>query len=84
VTPEEKLELAELLEYRMRSAFDIRRDRLRAAEKRLGMWENGKFNGKGLGQLIRDARANNRHFTRDEFVVANFGFLAEDSGLLLG
>jgi hypothetical protein len=38
MTPGEKLELAELLEYRARSAFDIRHDRLRAAEKRLGMW----------------------------------------------
>lgn len=48
MTPEEKSELAELLEYRTRSTFDIRRDRLRAAEKRLGMWENGKFTGRGL------------------------------------
>ena len=46
ITTAEKVELAELLEYRTRSAFDIRRDRLIAAEKRLGMSENGKFAGR--------------------------------------
>jgi hypothetical protein len=78
MTPEEKLELAELLEYRTRSAFDIRRDRLRAAEKRLGMWENGKFTGKGLAELIGDARAKTRAFTRAEFIVVSLGFRPED------
>lgn len=78
MTTEEKLELAELLAYRTRSAFDIRRDRLRAAERRLGMWENGKFTGRGLAELIGDARARNRDFTRDEFVVVNLGFRPED------
>jgi hypothetical protein len=56
MTPEEKLELAELLEYRTRSAFDIRRGRLRAAEMRLGMWENGRFIGSGLAELVGKAR----------------------------
>jgi hypothetical protein len=78
VTPEEKIELAELLEYRTRSGFDIRRDRLIAAEMQLGMWENGKFTGKGLAELIGDARAKTRAFTRDEFIVVNFGFRPED------
>jgi len=74
MTPEEKLELAELLEYRARSAFDIRRDRLRAAEKRLGMWENGKFTGRGLAELMDRARCSDDHFSQDEFAVLNFGF----------
>ena len=84
MTPEEKLELAELLEYRTRSAFDIRSDRLRAAEKRLGMWENGKFTGRGLAELIgrahrSDAAAHEGKdsrdlFSDDEFAVLNFGF----------
>ena len=84
ITPAEKLELAELLEYRTRSAFDIRRDRLRAAERRLGMWENGKFTGRGLAELIARARRhddaasegkdNGDRFSQDEFAVLNFGF----------
>ena len=56
MTPEEKIELAELLAYRTRSAFDIRSERMRAAEMRLGMWENGKFTAQGLAELIERAR----------------------------
>ena len=84
MTPEEKVELAELLAYRARSAFDIRRDRLRAAERRLGMWENGKFTGKGLADLLQRARRhddasregndNGERFSQDEFAVLNCGF----------
>jgi hypothetical protein len=84
MTQEEKLELAELLEYRTRSAFDIRRDRLRAAEMRLGMWENGKFTGRGLAELIararrhdaavRDGKESEDRFSQDEFAVLNGGF----------
>jgi len=84
ITPAEKVELAELLEYRTRSAFDIRRDRLRAAEKRLGMWENGKFTGRGLAELMTRARRHDEaaeegkdiedHFSQDEFAVLNGGF----------
>jgi hypothetical protein len=84
VTPEEKVELVELLAYRTRSAFDIRSDRLRAAEMRLGMWENGKFTGRGLAELMERARrhddgaengTNDReNFTKDEFAVLNGGF----------
>jgi hypothetical protein len=84
MTPQEKLELAELLTHRLRSEWDIRRDRLRAAEKRLGMWENGKFTGRGLAKLMERARRdddgaqkrkdNGDHFSQDEFVVLNFGF----------
>ena len=84
ITPAEKVELAELLAYRTRSAFDIRRDRLRAAERRLGMWENGKFTGKGLADLLQRARRhddasregndNGDRFSQDEFAVLNLGF----------
>jgi hypothetical protein len=56
MTPAEKVELAELLAYRTRSAFDIRRDRLIAPERRLGMSENGEFTGRGLAKLIARAR----------------------------
>lgn len=83
MTPEEKVELAELLAYRTRSVFDIRRDRLRAAETRLGMWENGKFTGSGLGELLaharrqndaaREGKENGDRFNGDEFTVLNFG-----------
>jgi len=84
MTPEEKLELSELLEYRTRSDLDIRRDRLRTAEKRLGMWENGKFTGRGLAELIARARRHDDaasegknsgdRFSQDEFTALNFGF----------
>jgi hypothetical protein len=81
MTPEEKLELAELLEYRTRSAFDIRRDRLRAAEMRLGMWENGRFVGNGLAELVGKAR-HVKSLTRDEWIVMHAGF--SDPGELRG
>ena len=84
MTPEEKIELAELLAYRTRSAFDIRRDRLIAAETRLGMRENGKFTGRGLGELMERAhrhddaasegKDNRDRFTQDEFAVLNCGY----------
>jgi hypothetical protein len=84
MTLEEKLELAELLAYHTRSAFDIRRDRLIATERRLGMWEHGKFTGRGLAELIARARRHNDtteegkdngdRFNQDEFAVLNFGF----------
>jgi hypothetical protein len=84
ITPQEKLELAELLEYRTRSAFKIRRDRLRAAEKQLGMWEKGKFTGRGLAELMERARRHDNaaeegkdggdRFSDDEFAVLNLGF----------
>ena len=84
MTPAEKVELAELLAYRTRSAFDIRRDRLIAAERRLGMWENGKFTGRGLAELIARARRRDDapsggkdagdRFSQDEFAVLNLGF----------
>jgi hypothetical protein len=73
MTPEEKLELAELLEYRARSAFDIRRDRLRAAETRLGMREDGRFVGHGLAELVGKAR-HGKPLTRDEWIVMHAGF----------
>ena len=72
MTPEEKFELAELLEYRTRSAFDIRRDRLRAAEMRLGMWENERFVGHGLAELVERAR-HGKPLTRDEWIVMHAG-----------
>ena len=83
MTQEEKLELAELLEYRTRSAFDIRRDRLRAAEMRLGMWENGRFVGHGLAELVERAR-HQKPLTRDEWIVMHAGFSnpSESKGFL--
>jgi hypothetical protein len=73
MTPEEKLELVELLEYRTRSAFDIRRDRLKAAEMRLGMWEDGRFVGRGLAELVEKAR-HGKTLTQDEWIVTHAGF----------
>jgi hypothetical protein len=73
VTPEEKIELAELLEYRTRSAFEIRRERLIAAEMRLGMWENGRFIGHGLAELINKAR-HGKPLMPDESIVMHAGF----------
>jgi hypothetical protein len=84
VTPDEKIELAELLAYRTRRAFDIRRDRLIAAETQLGMRESGKFTGRGLADLLerarchdvaaREGKENGDRFSQDEFAVLNFGF----------
>lgn len=84
MTPDEKVELAQLLAYRTQSAFDIRRHRLMAAEKRLGMRENGQFTGRGLADLIERARHhddaaskgkdNGDRFSQDEFTVLNGGF----------
>jgi hypothetical protein len=84
VTPEEKIELAELLAYRTRSAFDIRRDRLIAAETRLSMRESGKFTGRGLADLLerarrhddaaREGKDNGDRFSQDEFAVLNCGY----------
>jgi hypothetical protein len=73
MSPEEKLELAELLEYRTRSAFEIRRERFIAAEMRLGMWENGRFVGLGLAELVGKAR-HRKPLTRDEWIVMHLGF----------
>jgi hypothetical protein len=56
VTSEERIELAELLDYRTRSDFDILKQRLYAAEARLGWWQDGKFVPNGLAELINDAR----------------------------
>src|SRR5271167_4499948 len=54
-------------------AFDIRRDRLRAAEMRLGMWENRRFVGHGLAELVGKAR-HGKPLTRDERIVMHAGF----------
>ncbi len=70
---EEKIELAELLTHRTRSEFDIRRERGIAAEMRLGFWENGKFVGNGLAELVHKARMG-EPLTQDEFIVMSFGF----------
>lgn len=81
---EERIELAELLKYRTRSNFEIRSDRMRAAERRLGMWEDGKFTGRGLTDLLerarrhddaaREGKDNGDRFSHDEFAVLNCGF----------
>ncbi len=74
MTPEEKIEFAELLAYRTRSSFEIRRERFIAAEMRLGFWENGRFVGKGLGEIVGKAR-HGKPLTRDEWIVTHAGFL---------
>jgi hypothetical protein len=74
MTPEEKLELAELLKYRTRSSFEIRRERCVAAEMRLGMWENGRFVGHGLAELVEKARLG-KSLTGDEWIVMHASFL---------
>jgi hypothetical protein len=73
MTPEEKLELAELLQYRTRSAFDIRRGRCIAAEMRLGMWADGHFVGHGLAELVEKAR-HGKPLTPDQWIVMHAGF----------
>lgn len=57
---------------------------MHAAEMRLGMWENGKFTGRGLTDLlqrarrhddaVREGRDNGDRFSQDEFAVLNGGF----------
>ena len=47
---------------------------MRAAEARLGMWEGGRFNGRGLAEIINRARAG-KLLKDDEFMIANFGLL---------
>jgi hypothetical protein len=66
--------LAELLRYRTRSAFEIRRERCIAAEMRLGMWGNEHFVGRGLAELVERAR-HGKPLTRDEWIVMLAGFL---------
>jgi hypothetical protein len=74
MTDAEKLELAELLAYRTRSAWDIRCERLRAAEMRLGWWsKDGRFLPDGLCEIVEAARLKRRALTRDEFIVTNAG-----------
>ena len=65
MTPDEKLELVELLEYRTRSSFIIRRERCIAAGVRLCMWENGRFVGHGVAELVEKAR----HLSLCRFLV---------------
>ena len=57
---------------------------MRAAERRLGLWEDEKFTGRGLGDLLNRARRhdaaaiegkdNGDRFSQDEFAVLNGGF----------
>jgi hypothetical protein len=79
VTNEEKAELFELLAHRTRSPWEIRRERLIAAEARLGMWKNGSFTGEELTGLMERARLHpHTHFTRDESIVSNLGCSPEE------
>jgi hypothetical protein len=77
ISCEEKVELIELLEHRTRNPWEIRRERLIAAEARVGFWKNGVFVGEGLAELIEAARRR-RPLTREQFIVANIGMLPED------
>jgi hypothetical protein len=50
----------------------------------IGMWENGKFTGRGLMDLLtrarchddagEDGKGSGDRFSKDEFAVLNFGF----------
>jgi hypothetical protein len=50
----------------------------------IGMWENGKFTGRGLGGLLtrahrhddaaEDGKVSGDRFSKGEFAVLNFGF----------
>lgn len=82
MTPEEKLELAELLAYRTRSPLEIRRERFIAAEMRLGLWENGRFVGHGLAEVVEKAR-HGKPLTPDQWIVMHAGFSAPKSLLFL-
>jgi hypothetical protein len=74
MTDAEKIELAELLAYRSQSPYEIRRNRLRAAEERLGWWsKDGRFLPDGLCEIVEAARLKRRALTRDEFIVTNAG-----------
>ena len=75
----EKAEYAELLEYMALGDFEKRKSRMIAAETRLGMWENGQYVGKGLPDILHKGRFKPDTLTRDEFVVARFGFFPEDA-----
>jgi len=77
ITCEEKVELIELLEHRTRNPWEIRRERLIAAEVRMGFWKNGVFVAEGLAEIIEAARRG-RRLTREQFIVANIGKLPED------
>ena len=70
----EMLELLELLEESKLSDWERRERRMRAAERRLGMWEGEKFIGVGLAEIIFKAR-HGKPITQGEFIIANFGFL---------
>jgi hypothetical protein len=78
ITAEETAELLELLAHRTRNPWEIRRERLIAAEARLGFWKNGVFAGEGLAEIIEAARRG-RRLTREQFIVANIGELPEDA-----
>jgi hypothetical protein len=73
VTPDEKIELIELLEERTPPDWHTRERRMRAAEQRLGMWENGKFTGEGLAEMIGRARRGDP-LSQDEATILRFGF----------
>jgi hypothetical protein len=47
---------------------------LRAAEHRLGMWERGRFTGKGLAEILQQSRSG-KPLTSDQFIITNFGLL---------
>ena len=77
---DEARELLELFAESELSDWERRRRRMRAAETRLGMREGGRFNGKGLVEIIARARTG-KPLTSDQFIVANCGFLPGDVGL---
>lgn len=78
LSPEERIELAELLTYQTRTSWERRRDRLRAAETRLGLRVDGVFVGYGLAEVV-DKGFKDKGLTPDEFIIANLGMHPEDA-----
>ena len=71
---DEARELLELLEESKLSDWERRQRRLHVATARLGMWEGGRFIGKGLAEIVNRARTG-KPLKYDEFIVANLGLL---------
>jgi hypothetical protein len=74
---DETRELLELLEESKLSDWERRQRRLQMATVRLGMWESGRFIGKGLAEIVNRARTG-KLLKYDEFIVVNLGMLPRE------
>jgi hypothetical protein len=79
MSPEEKRELAQLLDFKTMTPHEQRRARMRAAEERLGFWRDGVFTGfspvtaRGIAEIITASRQG-RPITVDEAMACiSFG-----------